>query len=354
MKYAALKAGEHYRDWRMVVERRDGALHVIENRPLHDLDGKQYVPEKVRRAQPHQHGYKQNEIPVLGFDLHQTLTPDWGFPLTSQPYDGVKAFLDQQLVRGVCLHLSSASLDNPDPDISEARTRLVWGWIYEYGLPICWVGPNSEASLRIDDRGVTVPSLDDKPDWEKAIPAQIQAKLDKTYELDKDGRYCRRKDLVPVGEVIKPKDYPDDEDVPADQPRGLSTPLLDIDFHRTIMPGWGTRRDADPDPAMVDLIRRLYAEGFSIQISCGGWNPMVIENQQFAVERAAWQRRYLRQWGIPYDRLVAKDDTDVWTDDKVVGFKSAKQAEKIIRAKLGPAVPWASNNPINEPDAPIR
>lgn len=119
------------------------------------------------------------------------------------------------------------------------------------------------------------------------------------------------------------------------------------------MPGWGTRRDAAPDPGMVDLLRRLYAEGYSIQISCGGWNPATTP-QDFSDQRSAWQRRYLAQWGIPYDRLVAKDDVTTWGDDKVLHFESAKQIEPLLMAKLGPAVPWGANSPINEPDAPIK
>ena len=345
-RIAAIQSGAHLPDWELHVVRERGKLRTLAN--------KQYAPEKRPRPAEHRHDYKQNEMPVLALDLHKTITPDWGYPLVSPPYEGVKAFMDEQVARGCCIHVDSASLDNPDPDFSVARTRLAQAYFYEYGLPVSFIGPNAEASLRVDDRGVSIPSAPDKPDWGKAIPAAAQKILDRTYEIGKDGKYRRRKDLEPVGEVIKPKDYPDDADVPQDQPRGLSTPLIDIDLHRTIMPAWGTRRDADPDPAMVDLIQRLYAEGFSIQISCAGWNPATADNPQFAVDRAAWQRQYLRKWGIPYDRLVTKDDCDVWFDDKVLAFKSVKQVEPLIRQRLGPAVPWSSNNPINEPDAPIK
>jgi hypothetical protein len=347
VKLAAIRNGGP--DWRLTVERREGELHVIENEAL-----KQYSPEKTPRPRRHRHDYGQNPMPVLSFDLHKTLTPDWGFPLVSPPFPGVKAFLDRMVGRGCCIHVDSASLDNPDPDFSEARTRLVWAFIYEYGLPVAWVGPNAEASLRIDDRGVWVPSDPDVPDWEKALPAQFEAILELTYELNDEGCYKRRDDLVPIGTLIdEDTGYPDDGDVPRDAPRGLSTPLIDFDLHRTIMPAWGTKRDSPPDPAMVKLIRDLYYEGFSIQVSCAGWNPAQLDDPQFAIDRAAWQRRYLRQWGIPYDRLVSKDDCDAWGDDKTFGFKSAKQIEPLIRKRLGPAVPWSSNDPINEPNAPI-
>jgi hypothetical protein len=348
VKLAAIRSGGP--DWRLTVERLKGELHVIENAAL-----KQYSPERKPRPAEHRHDYGQNPKPVLSFDLHKTLTPEWGFPLVSPPYDGVKAFLDQQVSRGACIHVASASLDNPDPDFSEARTRLVWAFVYEYGLPISWVGPNAEAALRIDDRGINVPSAPDVPDWQKSLPAQFNAQLAKTYYIDpKDNCYYRIENLTPVGTLIdEDTGYPDDEDVPQDQPRGLSTPLIDFDIHRTIMPAWGTKRDAPPDPAMVKLIRDLFYEGFSIQVSCAGWNPATQDDPQFAIDRAAWQRRYLRQWGIPYDRLVTKDDCDVWGDDKSFGFKSAKQIGPMIRAKLGPAIPWSSNDPINEPNAPI-
>jgi len=345
VRYAALKAGP-FADHRLVVERRAGRLIVIENGPI-----KQYAPERRMRPPEHRHEFGQNPKPVLSFDLHKTLTPDWGFPLVSPAFVGVKAFLDRMVGRGCCIHIDSASLDNPDPDFSVARTKLVWGFVQTNGLPVSWVAPNSESSIRVDDRGVSIPA---DPDWEDALPAQFEALLAKTYVLDPNGLYMRRPDLVPVGTLIDDEDYPDDGEVIADAPRGLSTPLIDIDFHRTITPAWGTRRDADPDPAMVALIRSLYGEGFSIQISCAGTNPATADKPSFAIDRSAWQRRYLRQWGIPYDRLVSKDDYDTWGDDKVIGFQSATQIEPLIRQRLGPAIPWSSNNPINEPDAPIQ
>jgi len=347
LKHAAIKAGAGLPDWRLLVERRAGHLHVLESQQL-----KQYAPEDKPRPDEHRHDYGQNPMPVLSFDLHKTLTPDWGFPLVSAPFLGVKAFLDRMVGRGCCIHICSASLDNPDPDFSLARTRLVRSWTREYGLPVSWIGPNTEAALRIDDRGVNIPA---KPDWVKKIPAQFEAKLAVVYDIDDQGVYKRKKDLQPVGTLIDEDDgYPKDGDAPADQPRGLSTPLIDFDMHRTLMPAWGTKRDAPPDPAMVALVRGLFDEGFSIQVSCGGWNPATVDKAQFSVDRSAWQRRYLRQWGIPYDRLVSKDDCDVWGDDKTLGFTTAAAIEPLIRKRLGPAVPWQSNNPINEPDAPIR
>lgn len=333
MRIAAIQAGIHLPNWELHVKREAGVLNVLTN--------KQYVPEKVSRPAQHRHDYGQNQMPVLSFDLHKTLTPDWGYPLISPPFPGVKAFLDQQVSRGCCIHISTASIDHSDPDMNAARTKLVWGFVNQNGLPVSWVGPNSDAALRIDDRAVNIPPI---PDWFKSLPGQFQALLNTTYRLDDSGLYCRRDDLQPVGDVIDPDTgYPDDKDVPQDAPRGLATPMLDFDLHRTIMPAWGAKRDAPPNPKMVDLIQRLYLN-FSIQISCAGINPATQDVPQYAIDRAAWQRRYLRQWGIPYDRLVSKDDCDAWGDDKSIPFTTPKQIETQINQWF--PVPF---DPVNRP-----
>lgn len=327
-------------DTSLLVQRRRGKYFV-----------KQYVPEKKPRPAYHLHDYGQNEMPVLAFDLHQTLTPDIGYPLVSEPFDCVREGMAQFVARGCCIHVWSASLDFPDPQINDARQALGVHWFRAKGLPVSYFGPNAEASTRIDDRGIMVPP---NPDWD-ALWGQAEKILAKTYDIDsKSGQYRRRKDLNPIGRLIDDDEYPDPGDVPMDQPRGFTTPLIDIDLHRTLMPGWGTRRDARPDPDGVKCIREWYADGFSVQISCAGWNPMTVPDPDFAGQRAAWQRRYLAQWGIPYDRLVTKDDFDVWFDDRVVGFTGDWGViDKIIASRYPDVRSWPASAIGDIPSAPI-
>jgi hypothetical protein len=343
MKIAALQAGKHLKDWELHVIRESGVLRVLQN--------KQYVPEKGRRPKEHRHGYGQVQLPVLGFDLHSTLTPDMGYPLLDEPFPGVKEGMDQFIARGCCLHVSSASLDFPDQDIDDARCQIIWQWARNNGLPIGFVGPNAEATVRLDDRGICVPP---KPDW-PALWGLAEKLLAKTYEIGKDGLYKERDDLNPRGRLIDEDEYPDDGDVPQDAPRGFTTPLIDVDLHRTLMNAWGTRRDSKPNPDGVKCMREWYADGYTLQVSCAGWNPALVDDPKFAVDRSAWQRRYLRQWGIPYDRLVTKDDSDVWFDDRVVNYNGSwADADAQIKQRTGPAAAWPSRLVGSIPNAPIK
>ncbi len=328
-------------DVNLLLQRRRGKYFI-----------KQYAPEKKPRAQFHRHDYGQNTMPVLAFDLHRTLTPDIGYPLVSDPFMCIKEGMDQFVARGCCIHVWSASLDFPDQQIDDARQALGMHWFRSKGLPVSLFGPNSEASTRIDDRGIMVP---EDPDWD-ALWGQAEKMLSKYYEIDKDGKYARRDDLKPDGRLIDGDEFPDDEDVPQDNPRGFTTPLIDIDMHRTMMPAWGTRRDAPPDPKAVKCIREWYRAGYTIQISCAGWNPSLVDNPKFSEQRAAWQRRYMLQWGIPYDRLVTKDDYDIWFDDRVLGFGGDWDAiDAEIQARYGDEVrSWPASAVGDIPNAPIN
>ena len=336
--------GAHLPDWRVVVERRAGNVKIVES--------KQYSPEKKKRPEYHRHDYGQNTMPVLCFDLHLTLTPDIGYPLVSDPFDCVREGMNQFVARGCCLHVMSASLDFPDQQIDDARQALGMHWFHAKGLPVSFFGPNAEASTRIDDRGITVP---EDPDWD-ALWDIAEKKLAKTYEIDpKSGKYVRRKDLSPAGDLIADDEYPDPDDVPMDCPRGFTTPLIDIDMHRTLMPAWGTRRDSPPNPDAVKCLREWYADGFSIQVSCAGWNPALINDPKFSGQRAAWQRRYLGQWGIPYDRLVTKDDFDILFDDRVIPYEGDWGAiDKVIQSRYPDVRSWPASAVGNIPSAPIN
>src|SRR5579859_5134439 len=196
--------------------------------------GKAFSPEIEPRDPEHMHDYGQNPKPVLSFDLHHTLTPDMGFPLTSPPFPGVREFMNLMAARGCCLHVSTASLDDTDPDVHKARKAQIEDWAGRYGLPIAFVCSNAHAEVRVDDRGISVPPA---PDW-TAISAQAQAALLATFELDENGQYGKRSDLTPVRE--RRDTWPKLSSIPADRPRGFHSD----DRHRRApdtRPGLGHR-----------------------------------------------------------------------------------------------------------------
>jgi hypothetical protein len=288
-----------------------------------------YSPETELRDPEHMHDYGQNQKPVLSFDLHHTLTPDAGFPLASPPFPGVREFLNLMTARGCCVHISTASLDDTDPDVCKVRKYQIEDWAARYGLPIGYVCSNSHADVRVDDRALTVPR---NPDW-KAISAVAQAQLLNTYELDENGQYARRKDLTPVGEHRET--WPKLSSVPADRPRGFSTPMIDIDVHRTLDPAWGTGRvPQSPDPLGVVVVRGLYGAGYQVQFSCAGWNP-ALDVDGGGEDRLAGIIQYLLTYDIPYDRVVSKDDYDLRFDDKAVPFTTWAEVRVAVLAAAG-------------------
>lgn len=302
---------------------------------------KAHTAEVEPRPAEHNHEYDGGEFPVLVLDLHGTLTPCAGFPLTEAPFDGVREFLDRMAARGCCNHISTASLhETGDPQVYDARLAQVEAYCERYSLPIEFIGPNTEADARLDDRMVPIPP---KPDWSE-IAAQAEARLLETFELV-NGKYQRRTDLEPVGEEIE---FPAAE-ADADQPRGYTTPRIDIDIHRTLNPAWGSAREAPADPAGVAMVNQFYDEGFQVQLSCPGWNPAT--RPETSAQRLTAMQRYAREYGVRYDRIVAKDDSDLHFDDKGIRFTGDwKLAEAQIRARLtsqglGKPIPKAAIGP---------
>jgi hypothetical protein len=313
-----------------------------------DLGQKDYTAERGMRPAAHNHENEMPSRPVLGFDLHRTLTPDYGFPLLAAPFPGLKAFMDRMVARGCCIHIMTASLDRPDVQIISARKAMVVAWVANAGLPVSYIGPNVDANVRLDDRGVTVESTPTTaPDW-VAIGRQAEQRLAMTWTIDPiTGRYVRRDDIIPVGTVIE--NFPEITDTGPDAPRGWSTPQLDIDLHRTINPGWGSTREDNPPPGCVTAIQGLYADGWQIQMSCGGWMRSTHTQAQ-SDQRLASFRIYLRKWGIPFDRIVTKDDVDLWFDDKVVRYTSwSASLPRVIDALVLAQTEHPSYNPLQPP-----
>jgi HK97 family phage portal protein len=312
---------------------------ALDHRVVALVEGKAYSPETKPRDPEHLHDYGQNNKPVISFDLHNTLTPDDGFPLVSPPFPGVRQFLNLMAARGCCLHISTASLDETDPDVVEARKDQIEDWAARFGLPIGYICSNSHAQVRVDDRAIQVPH---DPDW-SAISKTAQAQLEQTHELDENGQYTRRKDLVPVGD--RRQTWPKLSSVPADRPRGFSTPMIDIDVHRTLDPAWGTGRTPQaPDPQAVAVVRGLYDAGYQIQFSCAGWNP-ALDVDGAADDRLAGIVQYLLTYDIPYDRVVSKDDYDVRIDDKARPFTTWPEVRAAVLGSVGPPKPKGQSPP---------
>lgn len=311
---------------------------AMDRRTLEIIEPKAYSPETEPRDPEHMHDYGQNQKPVLSSDLHHTLTPDAGFPLVSPPFPGVREFLNLLVARGCCIHISTASLDETDPDVVKARKHQIEAWATTWGLPIGYVCSNSHADFRADDRGIKIPP---RPDFD-SISRVVQMQIEQTFELDENGQYQRRKDLTPVGD--RRMSWPSLQSLPSDRPRGFSTPMVDIDVHRTVDPAWGTgRTPVAPDPTDVAVVRWLYDAGYQIQFSCAGWNP-ALDTDGGGDGRQAGVVQYLLTYDIPFDRVVSKDDYDVRIDDKIVPFKTLADVRAAVVA-AGPPKPKSVQPP---------
>jgi hypothetical protein len=283
---------------------------------------KEYTAERSQRPAAHNHENEFPSRPILSFDLHRTCTPDWGFPLMEAPWPGLKAFMDRMVARGCCVHIVSASLDRSDPRVVSARVAQVRVWVQNAGLPVGWIGPNVEANVRLDDRGIRVDSTaTTTPDW-IALGRQAEQRLATTWTINPDsGTYVKREDIVPVGTPVEK--FPEITDAPVDAPRGWSTPVLDVDIHRTLNPGWGSTREDAPMRGSIEAMQALYAAGYQINLSCAGWMRSTHTQAQ-SDQRLASFRLYMHKYGIPYDSIVTKDDCDLWFDDKTIQFTSWK------------------------------
>ena len=294
---------------------------------------KEYTAERSKRPAAHNHENEFPARPVLGFDLHQTMTSDFGFPLLQKPFPGLKAYLDQMVSRNCCIHIATASMDRDDDQVVSARKAMIQNWATSYGLPIGWIGPNVDANVRLDDRGVEVNPLETPtgPDYVR-IQKEAEQRLAETWMIDPDlGWYVKRTDVVPVGDEVTR--YPEITDTGPDAPRGWSTPQLDIDIHRTVNPGWGSTREDKPEKGAIQSIQSLYSEGWQIQFSCAGWMRSTHTQAQ-SEQRLAAFRIYFRKYGIPFDRIVTKDDVDLWHDDKVIRYTTWAKSLPIVRARL--------------------
>lgn len=297
------------------------------------LASKEYTAERSQRPAAHNHENEFPARPILGFDLHRTMTPDYGYPLLAPPWPGLKSYLDQMVARNCCIHISTASMDRSDPQIVSTRKAMIQNWVTSYGLPVGWVGPNVDANVRLDDRGIEINALETAtgPDFVR-IQKEAERRLAETWTIDPDtGWYVKRTDVVPVGdEVVR---YPEITDTGPDAPRGWSTPLLDIDIHRTVNPGWGSTREDKPEKGSVQAIQSLYTSGWQVQLSCAGWMRSTHTQAQ-SDQRLAAFRIYFRKYGIPFDRIVTKDDVDLWHDDKVVQYTNWAKSLPLVTARL--------------------
>lgn len=300
----------------------------LENRDLRSLL-LEHVPERGRRELMHIHdGPYAIEKPVLTFDVHGTITPSRGFPLDKPPFPGLVDWLHKMVGRGCCVHVVSSSLDISQQEIARAREEQIREYANRYSIPCEFVGPKSAADWYVDDRGVEIPFQADYAE----LGAQAEERLLEAWKLNDFGLYQKRDDLQPVGDEIT--EWPDVESLPGDYPRGWSTPVLDIDFHRTVNPGWGGKREADPDPLGVQWVRHLYQQGVQVFFSCASWSDATHSQQVKGMVLGA-MRAYALRHGIPYDLFVAKDDFDLMFDNQMIRFTTWEETGPRIEERVG-------------------
>lgn len=301
---------------------------------LSDSETRRLVLERVytddKRPPAHDHSTDAGAPPVIVFDLHETLTPSSGFVALGEPgflaapYLGVKDALDVWRGQGVCLHIATTGLDpSHGPLILAARQVLVQSWCTAYQLPIGWITGNVKARCYLDDRMVPVV----RGDW-RAVYSGVEDQLKQRTDMDKTG--IRRLIQLPEqGELIK--DWPDPEAVPPDQPRGLSTRILDVDVHRCLSDSNTSAREGRIAPGAKDALQRVWDEGYQIHLSCAGWDP-ADKSPEESAQRLAAMRYQMREAGIRYDQFVSKDHGTAVANDKGVTFATwSKSLPAVMR-----------------------
>src|SRR5215472_4328214 len=318
----------------MMVVRPDGGrdpAKAVSAPILHRAVLKEAVYTTGRRDAAHDHSTEAGELPVVVFDLHGTLTPSDGFTAPGMPgsmlppFPGVREGMDLLVAGGCCLHLCTAALSPYHiPDVLTARRALIDGYITAYGLPISFVSGKVGAHVYYDDRMVPVVA----GDW-SAVMKRVLQKLGKRFDMGSDGIW-RRKDIPDTGQAFE---MPDPASIPADQPRGLSVPVLDVDLHRCLLQASSSRLQGPGlKPGALDALRQLYPR-FTVNLSCAGWDPATHTPEESA-QRLAGLRQQVRQLGVPYDEMVSKDHADVAVDDKGVEHTTWAADLPLILQKL--------------------
>src|SRR5215472_10412492 len=209
----------------------------------------------------HDHSTEPGERPVITFDVHGTLTPSDGFTAPGRPgsmlppFPGVKEGMDLLVAGGCCLHINTAALSpyHP-PEILAARKMLLKAYCTAYSLPISYTTGKVGAHIYVDDRMVPVQG----GDWD-AVMKRTVAKLNKRFTMGPDGIW-RRKDIPEIGKPVQ--DFPDPTDILPDRPRGLSTPIIDIDLHRCLFKASSSKLQDGLQPGALDAVRTFYDAGY--------------------------------------------------------------------------------------------
>jgi hypothetical protein len=271
--------------------------------------------------------------PVVVFDLHGTLTPDRGFPLRSDPWKGVKAIMDELVASNVtCICATAGMSPYHQSDVIAAREQQSLAWFQRFGLPIKMVVGKVGAHVYYDDRMVYVPPV---PDWFGSIRDQIYDQLSRRAEKGKDGMW-RLIDLPDIGKAIT--DFPGVDEVPGDAPRGLSTPILDVDLHRCVFQSNSSKFESSLRPGAKDVVNEIYDLNFTVHTSCAGWDP-ATHTDDISGKRLRGLQRSLRTNGVKYDSMVSKLHGTVFVDDKGFTAVDWKADRKGLLQRMGQPLP---------------
>lgn len=308
------------------------------------------VAEIIPRPKEHWHDPDEPR-PVLTFDLDGTLKPQiskgigGNYPLTdkySDPFPGVKKWMDRWKSFGACIHIATAGLyyDGPQElEVFEARLAMVKGWAIRFGLPVDLILPKIPADVYYDDRMIMIPgdpALKDgpgpTPNWDQ-IGELAEKEMQARFFFDDTGLWTRKEKKRTGTEIT---DWPDDK-LFRDYPRGYSGPKVDVDMHRTLSSASSSMREGPPRPDAVESMRKLYESGISITVSCAGWHRRT-HSLVDSIQRLAGIRQWLKQWSVPYDRVAEKDHADLYFDDRGVRYTGWRADLPRIQAKLPRAI----------------
>jgi hypothetical protein len=274
---------------------------------------------------------------VLVFDFNGTVTPFRGYPVEgegSDPFPKFVKWANRWAAQGACLHLATAGLwpqVRSDPLVFSARWAQLDAYMKCYGIPIDYFIPKVDADIFYDDRMIEIPPKMDEVDWDE-IGAQAEEDLAKRFVLR--GGYWERKPKKRIGHEIQDDEWPSYDEVIKDQPRGYSTPIIDVDFHRTLNEASSSLRSAGFRPGMVELVNSIYGLGYTVYLSCAGWN-FATHSLEDSERRIAAMRMSARVGGVQYDQFVTKDHGDLYFDDKGFRATTAEQDGPLLLKLLG-------------------
>lgn len=116
--------------------------------------------------------------------------------------------------------------------------------------------------------------------------------------------------------------------------------VICIDFDGTIFKWGDLHAKSDPFVGVVDFMRALKKDGWTIviftsRLSPTWWDAEGFDMSQAFADQTAWVKQRLDNFGIPFDRITAeKIPAEYYIDDKAIEFTGSDWAWRDIRKRV--------------------